>query len=233
MERLKSYCNSCERITNHTVLKEEKRDSQYEQEDVQIEMVGTWQIIECNGCESRSFRETWIQSDFTHGSGSPLEKETLYPMTEENIIRVIYYRNLPTQLRGIYIETVGAFNNEMFVLCAAGLRTIIEGVCNNKKIVDGPIDFVGKGTKPIKREKNLQGRIGGLFENGFLTKQHTENLHEFRFLGNEALHTLDPPTKEELILAFDILHHTLHNIYELEGIATSLKSKRLKRKGVK
>ena len=65
-------------------------------------------------------------------------------------------------------------------------------------IIDGPKEITKKnGTKVVKRFKNLEGKIAGLYEKGFLTKKSSTILHEHRFLGNEAVHELSQPSKDQ------------------------------------
>jgi len=44
------------------------------------------------------------------------------------------YSKLKPKLRVIYEEAVACYNNEAFILCAAGLRAILEGICQDKNI---------------------------------------------------------------------------------------------------
>ena len=127
----------------------------------------------------------------------------------------------------IYRETIDAINNDSNILCSGGIRAIIEGICIDKGIDRGEVKK-SNGEKQIL--KNLEGKIGGLSSNGLLTKENTEILHDLRFLGNEALHELSAPSKEELKLAINIIEHTLENIYELHDKAKRLKAERIKRK---
>lgn len=92
------------------------------------------------------------------------------------------------------------FNNANYILCAAGIRAIIEGICIDNDINKG----------------NLYSKIDELNKKGILTTQHSEILHNHRCIDNSAIHELAIPSKEELSLAIEILEHTLENIYELE-----------------
>ena len=117
------------------------------------------------------------------------------------------------------------YNNEIYSLCAAGLRSIIEGICAERNISDGEVEYTDKnGDKKKKRSKTLQGKISGLAEKGVLTKDNAEILHELRFLGNKALHELTTPQPEELQLGINIIEHILENIYDLPSKAKELKA---------
>ncbi len=156
----------------------------------------------------------------------------LFPKRGEQILSLETYYYAPYKIRNIYREMMDAFNNGLFLLCSGGIRTIIEGICNEENIMDGPVEVEINGKKKIIRKKNLQGKISGLHEKSVLTKKHAEVLHELRFLGNDALHSLDAPAPEELKLAIDIVEHTLDNLYELSEKFERLKDKR-ERKAIK
>jgi hypothetical protein len=223
---MKAFCILCNRETNHKVHHETKKT--FNDEDMWA--VGIWQIIECNGCESVSFRETWDSSeDIDPYEGFPVQNVKLYPIRSIDTLPIKQFYNVPYKVRKIYREMIDAFNNGLFVLCAGGLRATIEGICNNESIFDGPVEYNKKGSIIIQRKKDLQGKISGLFEKGLLTKNHTEILHEHRFLGNEALHALDQPSKEELKIAIEIVELTLENLYELTEKASDLRHQKLRR----
>jgi hypothetical protein len=126
---------------------------------------------------------------------------------------------------------IDCFNGELYTLCAGGLRAIIEGICNDRKIKDGPVDIKLKdGTSKTVRKKTVEGKISGLFEKGILTRQNADILHEHRFLSNEALHELTQPSKDELTLAIQIIEHIFENIYELPNKVDDLRARIAKRK---
>ena len=121
-------------------------------------------------------------------------------------------------------------NNEINTLCAAGLRTIIEGICAVLKINNGPVEITKKdGSVKIVRKKNLQGKISGLTEKGILTTKYSDILHEHRYLGNEAVHELSQPSRQELALAIEIIENILENVFEIPEKAEELKRRRFKR----
>ena len=86
------------------------------------------------------------------------------------------------------------------------------------------------GTNKTERRKNLEGKIEGLHENSLLTKRHAKILHELRFLGNKSAHEFDKPTKNELLVAIEIIEHTLENMYELDEKLSDLQFNKRQRK---
>lgn len=155
----------------------------------------------------------------------------LYPKRSDKTRQIKDYHNVPNTLRRIYRETLESFNSDSFTLCAAGLRAIIEGICSDRQVVDGPVQVTHKdGTIHTERRRNLAAKIAGLCERGFLTEGNATSLHEHRFLGNEALHELDRPSRDELALAIDIMEHTLEDLYDMPDKAAELRRIKSQRK---
>ena len=221
-ETFKIQCTTCNLNTRHVVLQSvdtsasKLLDQQY---DISIDWADKYQIVQCQGCETISFRQLhWFSEDWD----GPTER--LYPKRAKNSLPTKDYFNAPPSLRRIYRETIESFNNEVYTLCAAGLRSIVEGICEDQGIIDGPIPVTKKdGSSKVERKENLQGKISGLCEKGILARENSEILHEHRFLGNEAVHKLSQPSPEELTLAIQIIEHTLDALYEIPKKALELK----------
>lgn len=228
-DKIKSYCATCNGITNHIILHVEGESWADSDEGLWSETL--WQTIKCNGCDNFSFRTVMTNSDdYNHESDEFIPTITLYPKSGTDILSIKTFYNAPYKIRNIYREMIDAFNNGLFLLCSGGLRSVIDGICNEENIKDGPIEIEVDGKKEMKRSKDLQGKISGLHENGLLTKKHAALLHEHRVLGNEALHSLDQPAKNELKLAIEIIEHTLENLYELSDKGEMLRAQKSKRK---
>lgn len=226
---MKIFCSVCRRETNHDILKEEKR--QIHDDEVEVVFYDEWQIIQCRGCEDISFRhESSNSHDYDPDDGSPYLTIKLYPIRGKDILPIKGYYNAQPNVRAIYRETIDAYNNGQYLLCAGGLRATIESICNAEEIKDGLVDRTKPGgpTK-IVRSKDLMGKINGLHEKGLITKKQAEILHEHRYLGNDALHSLDTPSKKSLRLAIEIIEHILDSLYELTDKAEELVSQRQRR----
>ena len=113
----------------------------------------------------------------------------------------------------IFLAGVCSFSQELGRLWASGLRSLVEGICDNKGIVDGP------NAKGIKT-RNLEGRINSLIK--FVPPNIVANLHSFRFLGNNALHRLSKPSKTDLQLALNVIEDLLNVVYDLDYHAQRL-----------
>lgn len=224
---MKTYCATCKGDTNHTVIHAET-DCYGDSEDDWERT--THQIIKCDGCDLISFRRSTMRRYSFDDDGNEAPEETLFPAAGHELMQMKHYFRIPYRISSIYREMIKAFNAGLFLLCTAGLRAIIEGICTEEGIKDGPVSVIGKGDiRKTVRKKDLQGKIQGLHEKGLLTVKHAEILNEHRFLGNEALHELSTPSKEELKLAIEIIEHTIDNIYEIDKKAEELKKKKQKR----
>lgn len=220
-------CTTCNGAPKHKVIGSLDKDgTAYDRtEEWSVEWIDHYQIIQCQGCESVSFRHTsWFSEDFDPETGDSGQTERLYPKRSINSVTAKSFYNVPSNLRRIYGELVDCFNNESPTLCAAGLRAIVEGVCAQQGVVDGPVQVPAKGgATQIKKLSNLEGRIAGLQEKGLLTQSSAQTLHEHRYLGNDAVHELARPSEDELRLAIEIIEHTLEQLYELPEKSEELK----------
>lgn len=241
-EKFKAFCATCKTETNHVVAQsvdttgsevfqcgpdENDRDS--------IDWSDRYQIIQCLGCDTFSFRhKNWFSeaqeyygpNDYNDGTTT-----VLYPQRSKDILNAKEFYNAPRNLRAIYKEVVNCFNGDSPVLCAAGLRATIEGLCAEHAISDGPVEVTKKdGTVEVKRTDNLEGKISGLCEKGILTKKSADILHEHRYLGNSAVHKLSRPAEEDLRLAIEIVEHVLESLYEIPEKADVLRANRAKKK---
>jgi hypothetical protein len=115
----------------------------------------------------------------------------------------------------MYRETIKAMNADAAVLAGGGLRAIVEAICKHQAVAG----------------KNLQEKIDELVSKGLLAASQAELLHEERYLGNAALHELEPPSQRELELGLQIIEGLLNTIYVLPAVAGELKKKRLAKKG--
>lgn len=230
MVQMKAYCKLCKRETNHEILGEAVQKFNDEYEEIWAE--DKYQIIKCMGCDNISYRTIGTFSeDYDPNTGGLTSTIHLYPKISEEDLEIKSLSSVPNKIRRIYRETIDSYNNECFTLCSAGLRAIIEGICAQENIKNGSIIIIKKdGTEKIVQAKDLQGKIAGLHEKNLLTKSNANILHEHRSLGNEAVHELDIPSKEELKLAIEIIEHTLENIYEIRSKAEDLQWKRALRK---
>jgi hypothetical protein len=223
----------CKRPTEHLVLQSIDVDGSENvsrpQDELQtIDWSDNYQVIQCQGCKTISFRHVNWFSEYVdeYWDGKSV---FLYPNRSENTLPLKEFYNLPTKLRRIYRETIDCFNNDCNTMCAVALRAIIEGICADRNVKDGPVKIIKNGSEVVVRKRDLVGKIAGLFEKGILTNTNAEILHEHRYLGNDAVHKLSLPSTEELRLAIEIIEHVIESLYEIPVKAKKLQDFKLKR----
>ena len=163
-----------------------------------------YQIIQCLGCKSISFRqedsnsEDYYQIDEDEFEYGTVEK--IYPSRVEGIKSLGNEKHyLPSNVRTIYDETLTALSNQSPILAAIGLRALLETVCKEKK---------AEGNDLFKK-------IDSLTAKKILTPAGAIILHKIRSLGNSAAHEVKPHSEKQLALAMDIIEHMLKEVYIL------------------
>jgi hypothetical protein len=209
------YCNRCKGETNHVSRGSYGRRTHYEEESGYWEEL-TYTLLTCAGCDRGTLEEAWTSEGMVSRAGpdgedAVLEYQLEYapPRRTDNREPKVF-RQLPTPLEQIYKESVSAYNSQLYLLCAAGLRALIEGICEDKKVTG----------------KNLEKKIDGLAEK-HLPENITKSLHGFRFMGNKAVHELDTPQRHDLLLAIEVAEDLLNFLYELDYKASQLPKKKV------
>jgi len=204
-EKKTIFCNRCKIETNY-VLKGDHTRRFYEEERGQLlyweEEVNRFWV--CAGCDQGTLEICYTMDGMLDQNGDNIYDSTYYPKRKVQYIHPKRYKKIPDKLGILYTETVEAYNNKLFILCAAGLRALIEGICVDKKITGN----------------NLARKIDSMTT--ILPQNIVTNLHSFRFMGNVALHELNPPKKTDLSLAIDVIEDLMNFIYELDYKTTLL-----------
>ncbi len=171
----------------------------------------SYQICECVGCETVRFRnESWCSEDIDPQTGNVQTTVKVYP---EHITRGRSQTDpsyFPENVARIYLETLKAYRAGSLILAGGGLRAIVEAICIDRNLVAG----------------NLQKKIDKLAEEGLLAKPQADFLHEERYIGNAALHEVEPPAGRDIEDGLDIVEALLSTIYTLPQKAQRLKEQR-------
>lgn len=198
------FCNKCKSETNHTCRGEHHRDfpqSTGEGTDY-VERLG-FRLMTCDGCDNATLEQYFIY-DVTDLEANWTAELVYFPFREEWQVEGKHFTQLPPVLDHIYGETVSAFNNNLTVLCALGIRSLLEGICSDKNIPGS----------------NLGESVSNMV--CILPKNIVMNLHSMRFLGNEAAHELTAPSIADLRMAIEICEDLLDYLYELDYKAEQL-----------
>jgi hypothetical protein len=207
---MRVFCNSCKQITRHiiqNIFEQVKADGQIVQ----------WLTIQCAGCDDVTFCSLRVSETGSDGQDeSPVFYPTRLIRTEKQ------FDGLDARLDRIYGEMIDAFNNGSIILCASALRALVEGICAEQNITDGPKrnqatgEFeINKKTGAIVRGRTLDCKIEGLAERHILNERQARSLHEHRYLGNMALHELEIPNEDMLGIAITIVEHIMEDLYSI------------------
>jgi len=164
-----------------------------------LELSGTAQIIQCQGCEAISFRDVYR---FSENGGQ--RTETLYPPRDDaDLAAKLYLRDdvydIPEITKTIYLETLEAVKHKLPTLAGMGIRAVIESICQEKKT----------------KHRNLEGRIDELVCMSLLTHAGAKILHSIRLIGNAAAHEMKAPSMKQIIAALKVIDHLLLGVYVL------------------
>lgn len=204
-KRIDAPCGTCKANRKHMILSDIELKGREATPDFLIYgWDDTYQIIQCLGCETVSFKKTHQNSeDEFHFEGPDgyergwRVREDYFPNPEEGRAPIDGIRILPVKLQQIYKETLGALNSDFSILVGIGIRAIIETVCNDRQAAG----------------KNLAARINDLVAKGFLTEEGSTILHQLRTMGNDAAHEAEPHDHVQLGIASDVVEHLLKDVY--------------------
>lgn len=180
------YCNRCNGVTRHRLTGSHEYSTDVEE--------GEYRLWACAGCDTGLMEDCYTAA--YHNSDE--QESIFYPKRAEHERPQKHFTNLSKKLADLYAEVVSARNSNLNVLCAIGLRGLIEGICADKKIQGQNLD------------ERVQAMKALLPENIVLT------LHDFRFIGNRAAHELEAPYSGELGIAIDLIEDILNYLYDLD-----------------
>ncbi|WDJ96666.1 DUF4145 domain-containing protein [Xanthomonas campestris pv. incanae] len=200
VKKARYHCNACRGDTQHQILTQVNSEDSWSDGRNSVDWPSRLKTLICLGCESLSFvRETTSSEDWDHDDQGNVVHPIIierYPERTERL-KMNDSHLLPLKLGNIYEETLGAYNRNLPLLGAIGIRGIIETICRDRSV---------KGDK-------LYGKIDSLIPMGLLTSEHAKILHKLRSLGNTAAHEAEPPSQRHLGLAIDVCEHLLQGVY--------------------
>ena len=209
-KRRRVYCNNCRRETNHEL----KGEHSTSWSDEHFSEMTAYRLLVCMGCECGVLQQEYSNSEMSYwdednDQSVEFSDISYFPERSQHDLAPKLYSKLKSTLTTLYKEAITCYNQKSPILCAAGLRALLEGICHDKKI---------KG-------KNLKAKIEGL-KSILPNKNIIRNLHHLRFMGNEAVHELAAPKRTELTLAISLIEDLLNFLYELDYKASQLRELR-------
>lgn len=205
------YCNSCKGETNHELkalyerYSELVRSADQRDEYTGFEEWWEYRLWICRGCDAATLEEAYTNTGMVGPKAiQQVWESTFHPGRKRRSRPLKRFHRLDVKLTSIYREVIESFNAELKILCAVGLRALLEGICADKKVTGG----------------NLYEKIEGL--KAHLPSNIVRSLHSFRFMGNEAAHELQSPHRTHLQSAIEVIEDLLNFLYELDYKAQKL-----------
>lgn len=197
-------CVECLNETRHKVLQSVR--VQGEASHREFELIDVYEIVQCQGCNSISFRKQHSDSEDYNEEEGYVETVEVFPsrLAGRHKLREAHF--LPQKIRKIYDETHTALCSKQPILAGIGIRALVETVCKEKNAKGG----------------DLYNKIDNLVDKGVLTRDGSEMLHSMRILGNDAAHDVKPHSEGTLKLAMDVVEHLLTAVYILPATTSNL-----------
>ncbi|WP_379969168.1 DUF4145 domain-containing protein [Ectobacillus sp. sgz5001026] len=236
--RKRVYCRICKHKTNHGIVVQHSISGDHE--EAGFSWSEDYIIAQCLGCETLTFIKEYDDSTmhfYVHDENEQIDFEDIQvfppePLTDKdnrNKYKMKKFKHLPELLAALYEQVVANYELKYYLLAGAGLRMIIEGICNDLSIKNGYVTDDNTGLIVLDKDNNqvrsgnLNGKINGLAEQGVLTASQTVILHMIRKLGNQTVHKLNNPPGKIIFSGLEIVENTLTNIYELKKFDSIIK----------
>lgn len=230
----KLYCYNCKRKTNHCYLqKEEERDIE------DFFWSQTFYITKCLGCDNIAFLKEYSDESMKEYNPQNNQYEqyadrTVYPEEplslpdkRESDMEIRDFTSVPELIDMLYSQVVASFNLRHYLLCAIGLRMILEAICKELELTEGNLYDLHSGARRINSDgasisrATLEGKINSLYETGVIVWKQTLILHQIRDLGNATAHELEVPKRSTIRSGIEVIENVLHHIFELDKIQLS------------
>lgn len=203
----KIYCNTCKRDTNHEM--KGSHDGQfYEDDTIDGQPVLYWfeewtySLWACRGCDSAVMEEKSTHIGMETTRGDKIYDFCYFPPRITNVEREAKrFLYIEGKLNETYKQLIKAFNQDLNIVVAIGVRTLIEGICVQEGIGD-------------KEAFNLGKKLTILEAKGHIPHSIIEGLKSIKVFGDDAAHRLKSVEKNSLSLAIDLVEALLTHLYE-------------------
>ena len=205
-EKYYIYCNRCRGTTNHVLHGQYVNSWKFPDDGIQGQIEHSLWI--CAGCETGVLEVRESDSESFLDDGTPEYRREYFPKRMHESLTPKRFKKLGTTLEQIYKETIESLNAGSLILSTAGLRALLEGICEDKGISGRDLKTKIENLKPLLPNDNI-----------------IEAMHHFRFTGNDAVHKLKAPKVESVKLAISVMEDLLNFLYELDYKASMLTNK--------
>lgn len=132
----------------------------------------------------------------------------MFPTREYKLRERKFFFTLPEHIRRAYHQTNEAFDHELYVLAAVGLRALLEAIVADK-------------IPESEYSASIQSKVDALRKH--FAREVIDTLHDFRFMGNKAVHSLFEPARLDIHRALNVIEGIMTFFYDVEDSASSFK----------
>ncbi|ENM3829461.1 DUF4145 domain-containing protein [Vibrio cholerae] len=203
----KIYCNICKHDTNHEM--KGSHDGQYmEEENCDGQSIVYWfeewtySLWACRGCDSAVMEYKSTYPGMSDSQGNTLYDYRYHPPRITNKHRETKrFRHIDQKLNDTYRQLISAFNQDLNIVVAIGIRALIEGICVQEGIGDDLAFNLGKKLSLLEKRGHIPSSI-------------IQGLKSVKVFGDDAAHRLASADKANLSLAIDLVEALLTQLYE-------------------
>jgi hypothetical protein len=201
-------CLRCDGRTLHRVLTAVHEHGEHAAGDVR--WWSQYEIVQCQGCESVSFRQdTQNTESYSINESDQMvldHHEDLFPRRLGGRRELPDPQYLPSAIQTVYRETHAALAAQLRLLAGIGIRALVEAVCREKGSMG----------------RTLDDKVGSLVTAGLLTAAGAQILQGTKLLSSKNTHEQQPLPMDLLSAAMEVVEHLLRSVYVLPRMAGDL-----------
>jgi hypothetical protein len=209
LNKVKIYCNSCGRETNHDVKSTHEQSYEEIYDNCGQKFLSYYEntqygFLVCRGCDTATLEEQWTCSGMYENEEQVYAYD--YHPKRKNLggRQAKRFHHVDKKLDDTYKEIITAFQQGLAIVTAMGVRALLEGVC----VLEGIDDQVTRSlAKKIEKLKEVSNMPNGIID----------GLNSLKFIGDDAAHRLSVADKDTLSLSIDLLESLLNHMYEARG----------------
>lgn len=203
VNKTRLYCNICRNETVHEITVDHRQN--YHDYFWGFSRLLQAQILKCCGCEYLSFR--LFKHPYEFQEKEEIE-EFVFPEREDRKRRREYFFFLPPRIENIYTQVNRAIDLDLNLLAGIGLRGLLEAIVVDRFAVS-------------EYSYSVKSKIDALKKH--FSSEVIDTLHEFRFLGNKAIHSLEEPYGLDVHRALNVIEGIMVFFYSVEDSANAFK----------
>jgi len=196
----KAHCRKCGGERWHFILA--KEDRAWSEDEGRVSGSDSWQILECCGCETITFRHTDWFSEITDPDGTPILKKDQYPPSSSrkspewlndlyvcvNIDEILFV--------GLLVDIYATMGLKAFSLSAMGARTVVDW------LVTKAVGDVGTFRQKLEKMRDMNK----------ITPERVDVIYAAFDAASAAAHRGHSPTESELSTILDIMERLLYDL---------------------